>query len=178
MLISLGRLRGFLRETWYHGSPYEAMGSAADFKGPYIFLTDSEQVAGEYKEPLPAAGKRPEGVKDGPSRYEVELLFDASSIFDTRIPEHMTVFREMVKQALLEDREEPMLTMGDLTRVHATVGSNLGGTFPSYGCVRYLSGRLRDLGYKAAYIAEGSQGASLMVMDPQTNVNFVSHQSG
>jgi hypothetical protein len=57
--------------------------------------------------------------------------------------------------------------------VYPAPGSKIGGEFPGFGCIRYLSQILPSLGFQAVYIAEGTQGASLAVFNPQQNVQII-----
>ena len=184
MRIKLSELRNIVRSVivessqlpsrWYHGSPYGGMQSASDFKGPVMFLSDSEQVASQYKKQLIGTGNKPsDDVQDGPGVYAVALKFMADEVFDTRKPEHLALFHELCKEARLADPEDPAIRKSDLTSVHAAQGSSLSGQFPSYGCVRTLLQILSKRGFKAVITAEGAQGASLAVLNPQSNVELL-----
>jgi len=140
-----------------------------------MFLTDSRKVAEQYHRPLLAAGRRPQGasVKEQPIVYRVRLLNDTQQIFDTRTPEHMAMFREMARQEIAADADEPAFTKASLMRVYAAPGSDISGTFPAYGSVSPLLERLVARGFQASIIAEGEHGASLAVVNPQKNVELV-----
>lgn len=185
MRISLRELRqlvwGALQENrglpkvWYHGSRWGNMGSAGNFQGKYMFLTDSRKIAEQYFRPLLAAGRRPRpDAAEQSVLYEVQLLLSDEQVFDTRRPEHMQLFYALAKEAIRDDPDEPDFTKSSLMQVYAAPGSTISGTFPGYGCVRPLLDRLKSHGYLASFIAEGDHGASLAVSNPQANVAIVS----
>jgi len=65
-----------------------------------------------------------------------------------------------------EEDSDDWIGKSDLIRVYKAPGSSLEGTFPGYHISRFLSEVLSPLGFGAAVIAEGSQGASLAVFNP------------
>lgn len=163
-----------LPEQWYHGSPWKNMGDISSYQGRIMFLTDSLEVAKEYKQPLLDTGRRPKGdVEQRPVVYTVKLKFSDDQIFDTRQNEHLDLFYQLVHAAHEKDANMPRLRRSDLTRVYAARGSNIGGMFPSYGCVSYLLRQLSQQGFVASIIAEGTQGASLAVLNPQSNLDII-----
>jgi len=179
MTSSLATLRAFVKLTldesttlprvWFHGSPYCCMETAADYERPIMFVTDSEAVAREYRWALPAAARRPKGNhRDEPTLYKVRLLFSSAAILDTRVPAHRAVYQEIADGSTAR-RIDPQLVS-----VHAARDSTVAGAFPSYGTVLPLMRALEPMGFQAAFIAEGTQGASLAVWRPQQAVEIIS----
>ena len=162
--------------TWFHGSPY-AFDSASEFEQPIMFVTDSLEVASDYTKELIGSGNRPTGVqrKPEPSLYEVRLLFASDMILDTRKPEHRELFASLARESRRRFDDDGF-SKGDMMRVHAAHGSSIAGEFPSFGVTRMLLRLLQDHGMVAAFVGEGSQGASLAVSDPQRNVEVLSRR--
>lgn len=166
-----------LHGSWFHGSPYCCMKSIADYEGRVMFVTDSEQVARQYRTPLLGAAKRPRqaAFTEEPTLYTIRLLFEFDKVLDTRKAEHLTLFKEIVEESR---RVRPALPLStdDLIRVPAAPGSAFSGTFPSYGSTVLLLRLLQPHNIVASIIAEGSQGASLAVWMPQSHLEIVSSE--
>jgi hypothetical protein len=161
---------------WYHGSPYTGMVSAKDYVGRRIFLTDSLSVAKDYTRENPGlqAGTKPKGkeVTFSPTVYEFQLNFGVDEIFDMRKPEHQDLFRQLSKEVLQEDPEDGF-RKSDVSAVHPAPGSSIYGIFPSFGIEIDLMKKLEKLGFLACFFAEGQQGASLAVRNPQYSLTLV-----
>jgi hypothetical protein len=164
---------GDLDSVYYHGSPWR-MGNIARFKKPAMFVTDSEQVASEYTKQLIMTGTKPDADATGePTVYKVGLRFDEDRIFDTRRDDHMALYLQIAKEARKED-PDTSIRKSELWSVRPARGSNVSGTFPSYGQVYELLPRLAQRGFLASYVAEGGhQGASLAVWRPQENAEIL-----
>jgi hypothetical protein len=132
-----------------------------------MFLTDSRQVAIEYTRPLMGSGTKPRDANESKGLYSIRLLFNETQIFDLRIQEHKDLFLSYVHKSEGEIRKS------DVMSVHSAHGSNLRGVFPSFGVVRELSQFLLEDGFQAMIVAEGSQGASLAVFNPQENLEII-----
>lgn len=161
--------------TWYHGSPY-AFDSMSQFEQPLMFVTDSKHVASEYTKELIGSGNRPaNGSKQEqePSLYEVGLLFGDDRILDTRKPDHKELFAALAKESRRRFDDDGF-SRKDMMHVPAAPGSRIAGEFPSFGLAITLLELLRDHAMVAAFVGEGSQGASLAIRDPQRNVEILS----
>lgn len=185
MRITLSELRSIVQQVllenrglptnWYHGSPHGDMGDISSFQGDLMFLTDSQVVAKQYNKELIDTGRKPAGdVKAAPITYTINLKFGDDKVFDTRNKEHLAIFAELVKEARIEDPDDPLLRKSDLMSAHPAPGSSIGGTFPSYGCARTLLPKLAQHGFVASLITEGAQGVSLAVTNPSQNLSIAS----
>lgn len=162
-----------LPAVWYHGSPWCCMQSIADYQGDIMFITDSKFVAEEYTKPLLGTGKRLNNeTNNGPVVYTLRLTFNPEQIFDTRRSDHVKLFQKLMKQSFIDDPED-FFRNSDIIRVPAARGSVISGYFPSFGIARSLLRTLVSHGFKAAFIGEGSQGASLAVLAPQQNLEII-----
>ena len=153
--------------VWYHGSPYGGMSSIADYDGNLMFLTDSRHVASEYTKPLVGSADKPPQSGNQKTLYQIGLLFDEKQIFDLRVPRCRDLFLSYARQSEGEIRKN------DVMSVHAAHGSVLRGVFPSYGVIRMLEHFLLRDNFVAAIAAEGTQGASLAVFNPQRNLKII-----
>lgn len=158
---------------WYHGSPHCCFETAADYSLPVMFMTDSQSVAKEYLRELVGSGAH--DSEFAPTLYELLLKIPADAIFDMRTENHREAFPKLAKISR-ERFGEDGFSKSDIMVVPRAHGSKIAGTFPSFGIAISLLGLLRELGFAAAFFAEGSQGASLAVLEPQKNVIVVSHR--
>lgn len=158
---------------WYHGSPHCCFETAEDYSRPVMFMSDSQFVAKEYLRELVGSGTH--DSEFAPTLYELLLKIPADAIFDMRIDNHREAFPKLAKISR-ERFGEDGFSKSDVMAVPRAHGSKLVGTFPSFGIAISLLGLLRELGFAAAFFAEGSQGASLAVLEPQKNVTVVSHR--
>lgn len=162
--------------TWYHGSPYCCLSSFSEFAGNIIFLTDSKHIAMQYTKKLLDTGlgssKKPSKInlEEKPVLYTVSLSFGEDRVFNINNPEHKALFATYNKFILHQDPEE---TKHDLESAQKAKGSSFYGYFPNFGKARLLLDFVKNKGFKACLISEGSQGVSLIVSDPANNVKLV-----
>lgn len=157
---------------FYHGSPYSS-GQIEDFSsfdlvGNILFLTPCRHIAEEYRTPLMGAGRRPTkvNVENTPVVYTVRINIPDDQIFDTRKPAHAQIYEDMMEQLLAEDEDE---RYRDLVHTPWLPGCtvNTAGLLPSWGTVRVIRPLLLQRGFRATWINEGSQGASLALFHPE-----------
>lgn len=163
-----------LRADFYHGSPYSSGivqdFSGFEFSGGVLFLTPCRQIARDYTRPLLASGKKPsKQVEARPVIYKVELKLEEDDIFDTRKPEHRKLYKDIGKK-LREEDEEDYLEALMMTPWLPNCSLEVVGELPSFGAVHKIKKYLKDLNFRAAWISEGSQGASLAVFYPEDAV--------
>lgn len=167
---------GKFPNVWYHGSPYCCISSFSEFEGNTIFLTDSKYVAKQYTKKLLDTGigssrKPPKsGIEEKAVLYTVRLSFGEDKVFNINNPDHKTLFATYNKFILHQDPEE---TSHDLEAAQQAKGSSFYGHFPNFGKARLLLDFVKNKGFKACLISEGSQGVSLIVSDPANNVKLV-----
>lgn len=156
---------------FYHGSPYYSgiveNFSSFELLGNILFLTPCRAVADEYTRQLLAAGRKPKRpVENKRVVYTVKIEMADQQIFDTRNPDHAQAYDQIMTNLMAQDEDE---RYRDLSHTPSLRGCNLetGGLLPSFGAVRALQRPLIQMGFRACWISEGSQGASLAVFHPQ-----------
>jgi len=149
---------------FYHGSPYSGMKNTSDFEGRYLFLTPSRSVASSYTTTLPASGRRPQlfEVEDQKTIYTLRITTLPHEIFDTRNDEHQQLYTE-IRDELKYELDPEDWPSRDLTATPNIPDSpiSLGGYFPDFGSGLNIIPKLQELGFRALWVSEGSQGASL-----------------
>ena len=147
----------------YHGTPYGYF-DFADYVGEYAFFTTSKEVAREYTRALIQSGKKPEGAKIGPTILEVDVTLATGSIFNTAREPDRTLYTRLVRQAraALPDDDWPS---GQLMVTYLDEYTSV--LLPPWSDVKTLMPYIIDEGFRAAWVSEGSQGASLVVHHPQ-----------
>lgn len=155
---------------YYHGSPYSGLTSTAEFEGRYLFLTPSPGVAKDYTVQLPASGKRPKNreVFNQKTIYTLVVILPENAIFDTRKPEHHQLYSEIRNQIKLETDPEDWPSR-DLIATPDLPDSPIStaGFYPDFGSGLNIIPKLQEYGFRALWVSEGSQGASLGLFYPE-----------
>ena len=173
--IALGMLKEEVKRTdhFYHGSPYSGLISTTEFEGRYLFLTPSPGIARDYTIKLPASGKRPKKrrVINQKTIYTLKVNLSKDVIFDTRRPEHQRLYREIRSQLKLEIESEDWPSK-DLMLTPDLPDSSLStaGFYPDFGSGLNIIPSLQERGFRALWVSEGSQGASLGLFYPEDAV--------
>jgi len=164
---------------YYHGSPYKGL-DLSQFEGRLLFLTPSLGVAEEYTKVLFASGRRPKNarVEDRKTVYTIDFDIDPSEIFDTRNPEHKELYGEIraeLKQVLDPD-DWPSRELS-ATPLMPDSSEPIFGFFPDFGSGLNIVPTLKELGFRAILVSEGSQGVSLGLFYPEdariTDVRYI-----
>lgn len=158
----------------FHGSPYSSgiIENFSDFElsGGVLFLSPCKHIAQEYTKPLLSAGKKPKKqVQDTPVVYTVQINIEDDQIFDTRNPAHLQIYKQLRKQIRDEDPEAALDSLMQTPYI-PNCSIQVAGLLPSFGAVHVLKRYLKDMGFRAAWISEGSQGASLALFNPNDAV--------
>ena len=156
----------------YHGSPYGGLENLSKFEGrrEMLFLTPSPSVAEHYTSILLSSGQRPKkmAVKDQKTIYTFNIDLPEEVVFDTRKPEHRKLYYQ-IRNELKEELEPEDWPSKDLMFTPDLPDSDVStyGQFPDFGSGLNIRSKLKELGFRAMWVSEGSQGASLGLFYPQ-----------
>jgi len=148
---------------FYHGSPYAGM-VLEEFVGKF-FVTPSMSVARDYLVPLVGTGRKPyDDVEEVKTLYTIGVNLDEVDIFNTTEPEDRRLYykiREDLKKELdWEDWPSRDLQSTPRLRDASLV---ICGDLPDYGAGIFIRKYLKEMGFRGMWVAEGSQGASLLL---------------
>ncbi len=143
----------------YHGSP---CGKFDTFKGP-AFFTPEPRVAREYANGVLMTGRCPPGTDRKPVVMEVEV--DLGRAFDMRKDEHRRLYDELRAAHNADpetDDEDRLPKIGREGFIAPRTG------LPQFSFLAPLLQMLRAAGrdFDSIWVDEGSQGASVYVIDP------------
>lgn len=160
--------------SYYHGSPYSGLDLAA-YENEILFVTPSPSVAHHYTVVLPASGRRPRAtVLDKKTIYTFDVNINQEDIFDTRYPEHENAYQEIRNELkkILDPEDWPSKRLVATPSLPDST-MNTSGYFPDFGSGLEIVTEFKNRGFRALWVSEGSQGASLGLFYPEEDAEIV-----